>query len=139
MLKFLATLWPVGLGVVLVAVDQLTKFFVLRAWPGLLFANENFAFSLPLRGWVLGVVLATASVLLLWFLVHQWQRFTSVERLAWVLVCAGGLGNIIDRLWLGYVRDFLHVGTGVINLADIFIFGGAALLIIIAFSPRRAI
>jgi lipoprotein signal peptidase len=49
------------------------------------------------------------------------------------------VGNIIDRLWFGYVRDFIHVGTAVINIADVFIFAGAACVIIIAFLPQRVV
>ncbi len=53
------------------------------------------------------------------------------------LVAAGALGNMIDRLRLGYVVDFLHVqyepwsfDYPVFNVADILIGVGVALLVI---------
>lgn len=52
------------------------------------------------------------------------------------LIVAGGIGNLIDRVWNdGRVVDFLHlrVGplqTGVFNVADIQLMGGAALLLL---------
>lgn len=44
-----------------------------------------------------------------------------------VLIFAGGVGNLIDRIFRGEVRDFLNFGigrlrTGVMNLADLYIF-----------------
>jgi signal peptidase II len=63
------------------------------------------------------------------------------QRIALACICAGGLGNLIDRvLQDGYVTDFLNVGvgpvrTGIFNVADfILILGMAALLFI---RPRR--
>jgi signal peptidase II len=51
------------------------------------------------------------------------------------LVVAGGLGNLIDRIWRGgVVTDFMNVGigplrTGIFNVADVHIMLGAALLL----------
>ena len=44
---------------------------------------------------------------------------------------AGAVGNLVDRLCLGYVRDFVDVsptGFGICNIADFFITGGAVVL-----------
>jgi signal peptidase II len=55
--------------------------------------------------------------------------------LAVSLFIAGGVGNLIDRiLHDGTVVDFLNVGigslrTGIFNVADVAIMGGAALLL----------
>ena len=55
--------------------------------------------------------------------------------LAISLSIAGGVGNLIDRiLHDGTVVDFLNVGigrirTGIFNIADVAIMGGAVLLI----------
>lgn len=52
------------------------------------------------------------------------------------LVAGGGLGNLWDRLAAdGYVTDFLNLGigrlrTGVFNVADLAIVGGAVLLLV---------
>lgn len=57
-------------------------------------------------------------------------------RLAAGLVIGGALGNVLDRLVYGYVLDFLNTSCCginnpfVFNIADVFIFGGAAGLIL---------
>ncbi len=48
------------------------------------------------------------------------------ELAATVLVASGGIGNLIDRLAFGEVRDFLNFGigrlrTGIMNVADLYI------------------
>lgn len=55
----------------------------------------------------------------------------------------GALANVLDRVVYGYVLDFLNMSCCginnpfVFNLADIFIFGGAILLVFFAPDPER--
>ena len=64
-------------------------------------------------------------------------------RITLAVIEAGAIGNLIDRLTLGYVRDMVDVsplGFGVCNFADFFItFGGVALLVVIAFIGKDAL
>lgn len=49
------------------------------------------------------------------------------------LVCAGGIGNMIDRIFLGYVIDFLEftfIDFPIFNGADSFVSIGAVLLVL---------
>ena len=59
------------------------------------------------------------------------------------VIAAGAIGNFIDRVVLGYVRDFIDVtplGFGICNLADFYItFGAVALLIVILFIGKEAV
>ena len=53
----------------------------------------------------------------------------TLDNLALSLICAGGIGNLIDRLVYGYVIDFLDFRIWpVFNLADSAITVGAVLL-----------
>ncbi len=58
------------------------------------------------------------------------------------LVCGGGLSNLIDRIvYDGRVVDFLNIGvgplrTGIFNVADTAITGGAILLLIDGFRKK---
>ncbi|MDR1571161.1 MAG: signal peptidase II [Clostridiales Family XIII bacterium] len=56
------------------------------------------------------------------------------------LVAGGGIGNLVDRLRLGYVVDFLGFGSfPVFNAADIAVCTGCGLIILhFALSERRA-
>lgn len=54
----------------------------------------------------------------------------AMTRAALLLVLAGALGNTLDRLFRGYVVDFIHVPHWpVFNVADVCVTVGAALLI----------
>ena len=60
----------------------------------------------------------------------KWSRLAGVGL---VLFLAGGLSNLVDRIALGSVIDFLNVGigpirTGIFNVADVAIMLGIALL-----------
>lgn len=53
------------------------------------------------------------------------------QRIGLALIVGGALGNLADRLRLGYVVDFIHVrGWPVFNVADIAVVVGIGLLLI---------
>lgn len=61
-------------------------------------------------------------------------RTKKLIRLPLVLILAGGLGNLVDRIALGYVRDFIQftfMDFPIFNLADNFLTIGTAWLIIV--------
>lgn len=53
------------------------------------------------------------------------------------LLVGGALGNVLDRIWYGYVLDFVNMSCCginnpfVFNIADVFIFAGAIGLILL--------
>jgi signal peptidase II len=62
--------------------------------------------------------------------------------MALALILGGAIGNVIDRVRLGYVVDFIHAHWGsayfpAFNIADSAITIGAALLIFDAFREKR--
>jgi signal peptidase II len=94
--------------------------------------NPGVAFGL-LAGWegARWFILAVNAVMM-GGLVWYYAKLPTERRFWWlrvpiILIVAGGLGNIIDRLWLGYVRDmleFLFMNFAIFNLADVFIVVG---------------
>jgi signal peptidase II len=69
----------------------------------------------------------------------QWSRLAAVGLLLFV---AGGMSNLIDRIAMGSVIDFLNVGigsfrTGIFNIADVAIMAGVALLMIERWRARQ--
>ena len=85
--------------------------------------------------WFFSLVAAAASV----FLIILLRRNPPpLEAAAYVLVLAGALSNLIDRLVRGAVVDWLDFHWGglhwpAFNLADVWITCGAALLIFLSF------
>lgn len=74
-----------------------------------------------------GLILLAAVVLLLTHKIKSNFINASI-----ILACAGGLGNLIDRIRLGYVVDFiepLFIDFAVFNFADCCITVGAFMLI----------
>ena len=79
------------------------------------------------------MVFAIFTALLLLELFKYPMPFTSLERWFLAAVYGGGLGNMIDRLRLGYVVDMIQTEFmvfPVFNVADCFISCGCILLIV---------
>ncbi|HET8729833.1 MAG TPA: signal peptidase II [Moraxellaceae bacterium] len=84
--------------------------------------------------WLFGGIALAVSAGILWWL----SRLKANEGLlaaGLALVLGGALGNLYDRVTLGYVVDFIHVHYGswhfpAFNIADCGITVGAAILII---------
>jgi len=79
-------------------------------------------------------VAPTLVILGITILVARRPSLNGLDALALSLMCAGALGNVIDRASLGVVRDFLNVGigplrTGIFNVADVSITLAVALLV----------
>ncbi len=113
----------------LVIVDQWSKMAVYGKTPSRVFKNNNFAFSLnvpvPL---MYGIYIVLLGALIFWFAKKQQKQL--VTKLGFVLVLAGALSNILERVVRGYVIDFIHIHTGVLNLADFFIILGILVLLL---------
>jgi signal peptidase II len=62
-----------------------------------------------------------------------------IESFAYILLIGGALGNVLDRLRIGAVVDYLDFHWAdlhwpAFNLADIYVMSGAFLLLTISFS-----
>lgn len=61
---------------------------------------------------------------------HEFARATPGVRVAYTLGISGALGNFVDRIWLGWVTDFIDLRVWpVFNVADSAIVVGVGLLI----------
>ena len=151
MAKTKSSLLPwLGIALIVVLLDQLTKVMVMRSMAYgdshtvtsffniVYWQNKGAAFSFlhAAAGWQrwmfvgLGVV---AAVFIVWMLRrHGGQRMFSW---ALALILGGAVGNVIDRLWHGYVVDFIQMHWNDMafpsfNVADSAITVGAILLIL---------
>ena len=136
---------------VLVGLDQLSKFLItssltegssIELLPILnltLIFNSGIAFSLfddngVWGRWVL-VGLVTLVLLYLVRILIKEKNLSSYESLALTLILCGGAGNLIDRIFIGHVVDFIHVfyqeySFYVFNFADSYITIGVMLYLI---------
>ena len=138
-----------GLLVVLITVlDQLSKFWVVAkipVIPGLVHLtyvqNTGAAFS-AFQGmqWLFILVFMLFAAGIVWEFSRNRLGFTTFERWCVVAVFAGGLGNMIDRVRLGYVVDMIEtefIRFPVFNVADCFITCGCILLLVHLFFLNR--
>ena len=98
--------------------------------------NYGIAFSLfaDLGDTALVIVTSAVILLVLWLAARSGADQLAA-RLGFALIIAGALGNLIDRVWLGYVVDYVLFHTpvwsfAVFNLADVMITLGAGLVIL---------
>ena len=131
----------------IVAADQFTKFLTvanialgeeLPFLPGLLqltyVQNTGAAFSsFEGQQWLFALIFAVFTGLILWEYYKKPMGFSKFERWCIAAIYGGGLGNMIDRVRMGYVVDMIEtpfMEFPVFNVADCFITCGCILMMI---------
>ena len=89
--------------------------------------------------WLLVILTAAGMAAIAWLLVKIVRHPLGQWSLAWIL--GGGIGNLIDRVRLGYVVDMLEtmfIDFPVFNVADVFVVCGTvgALIYYLAFYSK---
>ncbi len=112
----------------LVVLDQISKLI----FSARIVKNYGLGFSLDF-GLLPNLMIISAALL---FFIHYYfthrKNLSRLGKIIFTLIVAGGLSNIIDRLYLGYVRDFLDFGLGfTFNFADAMIMLGLLLLFLV--------
>lgn len=134
--------------VILIAIDQLIKYLVVshmelyQAIDVLPFVklfytqNNGIAFSMlaSFHDWGLIALTCCVIIFVVWLWLHN-EPHKKLANLGYLLVLGGAFGNVIDRIRLHYVVDYILVyahgwSFAVFNIADAFISIGAALIII---------
>lgn len=145
--------WLIGILTLGVALDQATKLWISQTYPlhsitpviqgffNLVYVtNRGAAFSL-LSNWsspFVALFFAGVSLVILGVLGYLFWRLPAQDNLAaagYSLVMAGAVGNLIDRLRLGEVIDFLDFYVSrfhwpAFNIADSLVCIGAGVLLI---------
>ena len=147
-----------GLAAAVAAADQLTKLAAVRALvlhepvAVLPFVNLTlvhnrgaaFSFLAGAGGWqrwfFIVLTLVIAAAIAAWLARGAWRRGATATSLA--LVLGGAVGNLVDRVRLGYVIDFVDVHAAgwhwpAFNVADAAISCGAVLLAFLALTGRE--
>ena len=81
----------------------------------------------------LTVVSTICAVFLVFFIFYTYKRKNLWLRSALILITAGAIGNIVDRIALGYVRDFIYfelIDFAVFNFADSCLTVGTIVLLV---------
>lgn len=128
---------------VLVSVDQLVKFWAVASLkaidtipiiPGVLqlhyVENRGAAFSLLENHQWIFIIFAVIVIAAIAYGLKSGYIQTNLGRISLLLVCAGAVGNLIDRVVRHFVVDMIYfslIDFPVFNIADIFVCVGVAL------------
>ena len=132
-----------------VALDQFTKVLAANLltalpghtyalWPGIFHLtyteNRGAAFGMLQNArWFFIVTTILACGVIIWFLYKERGKMHLLMRITLALILGGALGNLIDRVFLGYVRDMFYavvINFAIFNVADSAVSVGCALLFI---------
>ena len=118
---------------VLVVIDQVIKFLATTYIDFTYHGNDGAAFGiLSSQTWIFVIITALVCIALIVGL-FVYKKHTTLSRMACALIIAGGIGNLIDRVFNnGYVIDYIHVKffPPIFNFADCCVSIGVVLLFI---------
>jgi len=127
------------LGLGLIVLDRLSKWFVLKNpdfYSGRfielkLFKNSDLYFF-SLNPIFLNLIIGAVLLLLVFFFFKTLKQKSFLLTLGFSLIILAGLSNFFDRLYFGYVIDWLRIfilPISIFNIADVMIIGGIICLI----------
>ena len=131
----------------IVAADQFVKYLTVANIalyadvpfiPGLLqltyVQNTGAAFSsFEGQQWLFALIFAAFTGMIIWEFFKNSMKFTTFEWWCIAAIYGGGLGNMIDRVRMGYVVDMIEttfIEFPVFNVADCFITCGCILMMV---------
>lgn len=139
----------------LAVIDQISKYFVLELLkfsnPVILInnflrlnyvENRGAAFGILQNQQLFFIVVTSVVILAVVFYRIRYNRFNKVANLSLDLIIAGAVGNLVDRVRLNYVVDFIDVNFWgfydfpVFNFADICVVVGTLLLALLILLDR---
>lgn len=145
---------------VLIVVDQLSKYLIVKdlgLFEQKVFIKDFFSFyyvrntgsafsMFANRSWgiyLLSIVSLLMSFVIIYGIYKTLRHRSFFLKAALVMLLAGALGNLIDRIRLRYVVDFLRFDFGdwtfpIFNFADMCAVGGTAVLILLVIFGNKS-
>ena len=145
----------IWLTLVVILLDMVSKYIVSR----LLIVNEsvmvikNFfnityvrnpgaAFSIFSGNTFLVMIISFIIIIGIILYISKNKPSNKIEKISYSLILGGAIGNFIDRIIYGYVRDFIEIDIfgwdyPIFNLADVFVVVGVILLVIATWRGRN--
>lgn len=105
-------------------------YYLIKPWLGWeYFANPGIAFGLPLPNWLLVLVSPLIIFGLAILLTKKYKNSSHWTSLGLILIIAGAISNLADRIIFEVTIDYIRILTSIMNLADIMIVVGAFLIV----------
>ncbi len=142
--------------ILVIVLDQITKYLAVKYLKGSgsfvivedflqLYYVENYgaAFGILQNRKVFFIIVTSIVIIsIVFFLYKNPYNLNKIMQIALSMLLGGSIGNLIDRIRLGYVVDFISIRIGkgydfpVFNIADTFIVIGTFLIIIMVLLDR---
>lgn len=141
--------------IVSIAADQITKMWAVTNLKGNMSVNiiGNFlkftyaenrgaAFSIMQDKRIFFITVTFIMLTVVLYMLIYNKKITNLTKISLILISGGAVGNLIDRIRVGYVIDFIDVRFGdfydfpIFNIADSFVVVGTALLIILILTDK---
>lgn len=96
--------------------------------------NKGVAFGINSNGGISNIIISIfIIIIIIRFMVKQREMTNKFTNISLALILAGGFGNLIDRIFRGYVVDYIDITRlfdyPIFNFADICIVVGVILVI----------
>ena len=144
-MKIKKYLWIIAAVVIIVIIDQTIKFGFVQYWGNTditvinnalnitYVENQGMAFGIGLGSRITIILMnVTVITLIIYFIISRKEQLDMTILTSLSLILAGGIANLIDRIFRGYVIDYINVlpqtSFPVFNISDICIDAGAILL-----------
>ena len=91
---------------------------------------------------VVTIFAIVAVIFIMFYFIKNLKKISFIERIAYTMIVSGAIGNLIDRIFRGYVIDMLDfrgIWHFIFNFADVWINIGVILIIVehIFFDRKR--
>lgn len=116
---------------IVIGVDQLTKFLIYETATRSIIGNflwfkstlnTGVAFSMfEGKSWIFVIISAVASLVLVYLIINKKIITSNAQKVCLGIVLGGTIGNLIDRIVFGGVRDFIYfkfIDFAIFNIAD---------------------
>lgn len=126
--------------ILLIIIDQLSKILIIKNYHEPfgnklikieIAENKGIAFGINSGNNKNIIITIIVLIIIINFITNQIDRIDTKTNISVSMILAGGISNLIDRIFRGYVVDFISLKNfAIFNIADIFIVIGWILLII---------
>lgn len=145
----------VMIGILLIAADQWIKYLV-RTKMALLetkpiiedffhltyVQNRGAAFGMFQGATVLFAVVTAVVLIGMMYFSFRHKEMSKIWKATLTMIAAGAVGNLIDRLWLGYVVDmfdFRGIWSFIFNFADVCVVLGGCLMLLLVMRDEKVL
>ena len=132
-----------GITLVLIAIDQIVKimapdfnFIIINNILSFRFVeNHGISFGLLSNSKILIIIISFILIGVIISILIKEE--SNVGKFGATMLLAGAIGNLIDRIFLGYVVDYIDIELFIFNIADIYIFVGALIILYVYFVKEK--